>query len=384
MLILVAAFNLLGDGINLALNPQLRTRGGAPKRQRLVPPPVNEAPAPGDALLRVEDLRLVYRLPDREVRAVDGVSLAIPKGGSLGIVGESGCGKSSLGAALMQVLPSNAELTGGNVYFDGKAVLLGGRPVGEGGRSRFQALRWTRLSMIFQSAMNALNPVLTVRQQLTEAYLLHRPSASNAEAEKRIEGVFDMIGIARSRMASYPHELSGGMRQRAMIALSLLLEPELVVADEPTTALDVLIQDQILAEIDNLRRRMNLTLILVSHDIGTVAETCETVAVMYAGQIVETAPTSMIFDRPGHPYTRALIDALPDLTGPKKKLAALPGEPFVPSGDVVGCRFAPRCKHATHFCKEVTPPQMVLAADHRAACHYAEKFAEPRLLEFAS
>ncbi len=384
MLILVAAFNLLGDGINHALNPQLRTRGGAPKRQRLVPPPANEPAAGSGPMLEVEDLRLAYRLGDREIRAVDGVSFTIPKGGSLGIVGESGCGKSSLGSALLQVLPANAELTGGNVSIDGRAVLLGGRPVGEGGKARFQALRWTRMSMIFQSAMNALNPVLTVRQQLIEAYLLHRPSATKREAEARVAAVFDMIGIARDRMASYPHELSGGMRQRVMIALSLLLEPDLVIADEPTTALDVLIQDQILGEIDNLRRKMNLTLILISHDMGTVAETCEMVAVMYAGQIVETAPTNVIFDRPGHPYTRALIDALPDLHGPKRKLAALPGEPFAPSGDVVGCRFAPRCRHATDLCRSVAPPHVRLAFDHHAACHYAQVLTPRHVEEIAS
>ena len=348
------------------------------------PPPANEPAAGSGPMLEVEDLRLAYRLGDREIRAVDGVSFTIPKGGSLGIVGESGCGKSSLGSALLQVLPANAELTGGNVSIDGRAVLLGGRPVGEGGKARFQALRWTRMSMIFQSAMNALNPVLTVRQQLIEAYLLHRPSATKREAEARVAAVFDMIGIARDRMASYPHELSGGMRQRVMIALSLLLEPDLVIADEPTTALDVLIQDQILGEIDNLRRKMNLTLILISHDMGTVAETCEMVAVMYAGQIVETAPTNVIFDRPGHPYTRALIDALPDLHGPKRKLAALPGEPFAPSGDVVGCRFAPRCRHATDLCRSVAPPHVRLAFDHHAACHYAQVLTPRHVEEIAS
>jgi peptide/nickel transport system permease protein len=370
MLLLVGALNLVGDGLNQVLNPQLR----APEQKKAVPP-VKAAPEKVEALaerplLQVSGLRMHYRLAEGWVRAVDGISFAVPRGGSLGIVGESGCGKSSLGLTLMQVLPPNAHILGGEILFDGKSVR---------DPAAFAAVRWKRQSMIFQSAMNALNPVLPVRQQLREAFRFHRPEASRADAQARIDELFDLVGIPRWRMDAYPHELSGGMRQRVMIALGLLHNPDLIIADEPTTALDVLIQDQIMGEIDDLRRRLNLSLILISHDMGMVAETCDRVAVMYAGELVEQAPTDEIFARPRHPYTRALIESLPRLTGPKHQLTSLPGEPFVPIGDPVGCRFAARCAMATELCRREAPPELTVVAGHVAACHYAlDAVAEPR------
>jgi peptide/nickel transport system permease protein len=371
MLLLVASFNLLGDGINHALNPQLRSRGGTPRRVKPAPAPPHELRADESPILAVSDLCLVYRLGEREIRAVDGVSFTLPRGGGLGIVGESGCGKSSLGTAILQVLPANARLASGTVMFNGQAILANGKPAARDGRAAIDAVRWTGMAMIFQSAMNALNPVISVRRQLVEAYRHHRPAASETEAETRILAAFDMIGIPRARLSSYPHELSGGMRQRVMIALALLLEPQLIIADEPTTALDVLIQDQILGEIDALRRRLGLSLIFISHDLGAVAETCERVAVMYAGEIVELAPMVAIFERPAHPYTRALIEALPTLSGAKRKLESLPGEPFVPSGDVTGCRFAPRCPNAAERCRQEAPRARAIAPEHFASCHFA-------------
>jgi peptide/nickel transport system permease protein len=370
LLILVAAFNLLGDGLNRALNPQLRRETARPRAQPSVALD-RQAPDPAAPILDVRDLRMEYRLGERVIRAVDGVSFTLARGGSLGVVGESGCGKSSLGAALLQVMPANAAITSGDVRLDGQAVLSGGRIVRDGERDALAALRWTRAAMIFQSAMNALNPVMTVRQQLGEAYRLHRPSATRAESEARLAEVFALIDIPRARLDSYPHELSGGMRQRVMIALSLIHEPALIIADEPTTALDVLVQDQILGEIDELRRRLGMALILISHDIGAVAETCERIAVMYAGEIVELAPTHAIFADPRHPYTRALVAALPTLTGPRRALAALPGEPFVPTGDAIGCRFAARCTQATDLCRSQAPKPVAVAEGHAAACHFA-------------
>jgi peptide/nickel transport system permease protein len=371
LLLLVASLNLLGDGMNQAMNPQLRRQSIRAKGR----PPVDggrpKAEDPAAPILDVRGLKMEYRLPKGAIRAVDGVSFTLARGASLGVVGESGCGKSSLGAALLQVMAPNAAYTAGDVTVAGRAILSDGRVVRAASRDAVMDIRWTRVSIIFQSAMNALNPVLTVRQQLVEAYRLHRPAEDEAAAVARIADLFDLIGIPRRRLSAYPHELSGGMRQRVMIALSLLHEPDLVIADEPTTALDVLIQDQILGEIDALRRRLGLGLILISHDMGAVAETCDRVAVMYAGEIVEIAPTRIIFDDPRHPYTRALMGALPTVTGAKRPLVTLAGEPFTPTGDVVGCRFAPRCPLATDRCRVEAPKALAVADDHLATCHYA-------------
>ena len=374
LLLLVAAFNLLGDGLNRALNPQLRRLAARIKPAAAIELP-QAAPDCAGPMLDVRDLRLEYRLGRETIRAVDGISFTLARGGSLGIVGESGCGKSSLGAALLQAMAPNAALTSGDVTLDGEPILRDGRRVMRGGVETLQRLRWTRASIIFQSAMNALNPVMTIERQLRDAHRLHRPEASAAVTAARIGEVFDLIGIPRERLNAYPHELSGGMRQRAMIALSLLHEPALVIADEPTTALDVLVQDQILGELDALRRRMNLSLILISHDMGAVAETCAQVAVMYAGEIVELAPTARIFADPRHPYTRALLAALPSVTGARRMLAALPGEPFVSSGEFVGCRFAARCASAEALCRQQAPPRVRVEDGHEALCHFATRTA---------
>jgi peptide/nickel transport system permease protein len=372
LLLLVAALNLLGDALNRSLNPALR-RLGAPARRA---PPLQLAATatdPAAPALEVRDLRYEYRLAARSVRAVDGVSFTLPRGGSLGIVGESGCGKSSLGAALLQIMPPNAAITGGSVVLLGEQILREGRVVRTGRRNAIDALRWRRVSVVFQSAMNALNPVRSVRRQLRDAYFLHAPGARRVEADARIAELLEAVSIPPARLDAYPHELSGGMRQRMMIALALLHRPELVIADEPTTALDVLIQDQILGELDGLRRRLGLALILVSHDLGAVAETCERVAVMYAGEFVEVAPTDIIFGDARHPYTRALIAALPGLDGPKQALVSLPGEPFVAGGDTAGCRFAARCALATELCRTTLPPRIRVADGHEALCHFADR-----------
>ena len=218
--------------------------------------------------------------------------------------------------------------------------------------------------------MSALNPVMTVRRQLVEAYRLHRPATRTAEAVARIAELFDLVGVPRARLDAYPHQLSGGMRQRVVIALGLLLEPDLVIADEPTTALDALVQDQILGEIDALRARMNLSLILVSHDIGAVAETCARIAVMYAGEIVETGPTVSVFTNPAHPYTRALIAAMPRLSGPVRPPVGLPGDAAAPRPPS-GCRFAARCPAVAERCRRERPPDISVGPGHVASCHFA-------------
>ena len=370
LLMLVAAFNLLGDGLNQALSPQLRRLSARVKPRPPYQMPGISTERSDGPMLEVRDLRMAYTLGDQTVTAVDGVSFVLPRGGSLGVVGESGCGKSSLGAAILQVMAPNASILSGDIDLAGKPILRDGRTVEIAGRNVLSGLRWTTASIIFQSAMNAMNPVMTVGVQLVEAYRLHCPAATSDEASARIGEVFDLIGIPRARLAAYPHELSGGMRQRVMIALSLLHEPDLVIADEPTTALDVLVQDQILAEIDALRRRMGLSLILVSHDMGAVAETCERVAVMYAGEIVEIAPTATIFDAACHPYTQALLAALPTVTGPKRLLQSIPGETVTMSQSVPGCRFAPRCPKAQDLCRSTQPPRVSINDDHDALCHF--------------
>jgi peptide/nickel transport system permease protein len=357
LLLLVAAFNLMGDALNRALDPRGRK---APQRQRTVPA---ATPVPDAPLLQVEGLSLTY---GSTVRAVDAVSFSLGRGQSLGVVGESGSGKSSLGAALLQIVPRGGAITAGTVRFEGTALVHEGAVVARA----IDRLRWTRIAMVFQSAMNALNPVIPVGQQMAEAYWLHRPDAAAATIDQRILDLFEAIGIPPARRSAYPHELSGGMRQRVMIALALLLEPDLVIADEPTTALDVLIQDQILAEFDELRRRLGLALILVSHDMGIVAETCDRVAVMYAGQIVELADTATLFDHPRHPYTQALLAALPSLTGQPRVPVGLPGEPFVAGTVTPGCRFAPRCAQATDLCRTTAPPAKTVDG-HTALCHFA-------------
>ena len=370
LLLLVAAFNLLGDGLNEALNPQLRrltTRAAQKPTCELVP----TVPKPDAPILRVSNLRMAYDLGSNSIAPVDGVSFTLQRGDSLGVVGESGCGKSSLGAAILQVMAPNARMTDGDIDLAGAPILRDGCRVVHNGRDSLASLRWTKAAIIFQSAMNALNPVMKVGDQLIEAFLLHRTDASGDAAMQRVVSVFDLIGVPRARMGSYPHELSGGMRQRVMIALSLLHEPELLVADEPTTALDVLVQDQILSEIDALKKQMGLSLILISHDMGAVAETCRRVAVMYAGEIIEIAPTETIFGYARHPYTQALLAALPTVSGEKRLPKTLPGEPVNMAEPMTACRFAPRCEKAADICRTTRPPRVDVAPEHEALCHFA-------------
>ena len=374
MLIVVCALNLIGDGLNYAVNPQLRERT-VPRGMELpklsprstdstAAEPSEPSDLANEPQLDIRDLTMYYAIESGWVRAVDGVSLKLGRGQSVGLAGESGCGKTSVGIAIMRVLPSNARILGGSVLLDGREILQTSEEV-------FKKVRWTEISMIFQSAMNALNPVKTVGSQLTEAYKLHRPRSNRSEALDKVKELFDIVGIPRDRAGSYPHELSGGMRQRVMISLALLLEPKVIIADEPTTALDVLVQDQILAEMERLKKQMNLSFVLISHDIGVLAETCDQIAVMYAGQIVEQAHTRAILTNPRHPYTSGLLGSLPRLTGPRIELVTLPGESTVMVSEPQGCRFAPRCPLATEFCRTITPELIAFDTNHTSRCHYA-------------
>ena len=293
--------------------------------------------------------------------ALRGIDLAIAKGEAVGLVGESGCGKSVTWLAALGLLPPKARITG-SVMLDGQELIGASAPV-------LERVRGGRIAMIFQDPSSSLNPVHRIGKQITEALGLHRGMAgSNARAEAK--RLLDLVGIpdAFRRLESYPHELSGGQNQRVMIAIALAGQPELLVADEPTTALDVTIQAQILELLQSIRRQMGMALVLISHDLGVIAEACERVAVMYAGRIVEEAPVVQLFQSAAHPYTQGLIGALPPMDGPRQRLAAIPGGVPEPWAMPPGCGFAPRCQFHAAACDAAMPGLTGISGQHRAAC----------------
>ena len=311
-------------------------------------------------LLSVRDFAVHYATRAGAVRAVDGVDLDVPAGGIVGLVGESGCGKSTLGRAIMGVLPDTARIAGGSVFFEGRDLVK----LPEGER---RALRWRRMAFIPQTAMNALDPVQRLRAQLLEV-LRERGGMGRAAALDRAAELFRMVGIDPARLRDYPHQFSGGMRQRASIALALALEPPLVIADEPVTALDVIVQRQVLDVLRGLQARLGLAMILVTHDMAVVAYACDRVAVMYAGRIVESGPAADVLQRPLHPYTMGLTHAFPDVHGGGAELVPIDGVPPALIDPPPGCRFAPRCPFAVVKCHVESPPLAQYGADHAAAC----------------
>jgi peptide/nickel transport system ATP-binding protein len=318
------------------------------------------------AFVNVQDLRIEFRTARGQVRAADGISFKIEQGGSLGLVGESGCGKSTTGYGIMRLLPENARITGGQVLFDGTDLLI--LPEAE-----LRRIRWGKISMVFQNAMSALNPVMRISDQINGALILHHPM-SKKEAMERATAAFAQVGLTPSRLSQYPHEFSGGMKQRVMIAMALICDPQLVIADEPTTALDVVAQRQILQLLGDLKERLNLTLILISHDISAVGEVCRQVGVMYAGQVVEFGPNEQVLYHYRHPYTQALVKSLPSLYTPVHKLVSLPGAPPDLIAPPPGCRFAPRCPYVQPICN-TEPPMITAHSGHVARCHFATTLA---------
>jgi oligopeptide/dipeptide ABC transporter ATP-binding protein len=314
------------------------------------------------ALLEVRELETVFALNGRNVHAVDHVSFAIEAGRVLGLVGESGCGKSMTALSLMRLVPSPGRVAGGRVLLDGRDLLA--LPERE-----MREVRGAGLAMIFQEPMTALNPVFTVGSQIAEALRLHR-RMSRGEAWERATTLLDEVGIPEParRAHDYPHQLSGGMRQRVMIAIAISCEPRVLVADEPTTALDVTIQAEILELLRALRERHGMALLLITHDLGVVAEQADEVAIMYAGRIVEQAPVEDLFARPLHPYTQALLRSVPGVAARRERLEAVPGAVpdllHLPSG----CAFRDRCPLAIEQCAAQVPPLEEKAARHRAAC----------------
>ncbi len=424
-----------------------------------------------DPLLKVDRLKVYFKILKGTVHAVDDVSFGLEKGQTMGLVGESGCGKTTTAYAITRLLPGNGRVLGGSVVFDGQVIVrsdlpteieellrygnwqseidtvlrreesefaayqAGGGQVLEAeeqmedeyayfseikplidqkgtipeedlreeieeitrrhvrgfGASRrrkrrdkaierqIAAIRWSKVSMIFQSAMNAFNPVYRVGDQIEEALVTHYPDMTKEEARERVLGLFDLVGIDRSRVDGYPHEFSGGMRQRSMIAMALACNPQLLIADEPTTALDVIMQDRILAEIRDLQRELNIAMMIITHDISVVAEVGEKIGVMYAGKLFEHGPIREVFEKPANPYTIGLLSAFPSIKGPRRKLRSIPGSPPDLANPPTGCRFHPRCQFAQEVCKYVEPPMVEVAPGHLSQCHFAKEIYEGTL-----
>ena len=317
------------------------------------------------ALLEVENLRTVFSGEAGEHAAVDGSSFAVEAGKTLAIVGESGCGKSVTALSIMGLVPPPGRIASGSVRFDGRELV--GLP-----RRELQALRGNTMAMIFQEPMSSLNPAHTIGAQIVEALRTHR-RMSAAEAGRRALELLERVRIpaAAERLHEHPHKLSGGMRQRAMIAMALANEPRLLIADEPTTALDVTIQAQILELIATLQRESGSAVVLITHDLGVVAEVADEVAVMYAGRIVERAPVGVLFAEPQHPYTVGLLGSMPRLDDDRTRLPAIAGQVPPPSARFAGCRFAERCPVADTRCRSEAPPRRALGAGHEAECWHA-------------
>ncbi len=313
------------------------------------------------ALLDVRDMRVYYKTKKGIAQAVDGVSFSVEPGQSLGLVGESGCGKSTMVNGIIRVMAKNAFIPSGEVVFDGQD--LTSLP-----EKDMRNMRWRELSLIPQAAMDSLNPVYPVEDAFTEVLIL-KGGMRRKEAHERTRDLFTMVGLDPDRMRNYPHEFSGGMKQRAAIALALALEPKLVIADEPVTALDVIVQRQVLDELKRLRSELNLSLIMITHDISVVAETCDKIVVMYAGKVVEQGTTQEVLKNPLHPYTMGLKNAFPDLHRREKQLISIEGSPPDLVNPPPGCRFAPRCPFALERCATREPKyQEVDGNGQGAAC----------------
>jgi peptide/nickel transport system ATP-binding protein len=317
------------------------------------------------SLLEVEDLSIRFRTSAGFVQAVDRVSLRVERGEMLGLAGESGCGKTTAALALPRLLPDTAETTSGQVRLDGRDLLaLSEREM--------ERVRWREVAFVFQGAMNALDPVLTVGSQILEPIRLHEPDTSREAARARVDDLLEQVGIPARRGREYPHEFSGGMRQRVMIAMALACRPKLLIADEPVTALDVMVQAQILQLLRRLRDELGIAMILISHDLSVIAESCDNAVVMYAGRVAERGSVEAIFERPSHPYTRALIRAFPDVTGVRTLIAGIPGAPPDLRTAIRGCPFVDRCAVAIDTCRSTEPALRAVGEGHVAACHLAE------------
>jgi len=324
-------------------------------------------------VLEVHDLVTNYITRQGNVDAVSHVNFTVEAGQTFGLAGESGCGKTTAAMSIMGLLPSNGRVMGGQIILDGEDLL-------KKDERELRKIRWKKISIVFQGAMNALNPVLNVGEQITEV-ILEKEEITKNDATDRVRELFDLVEIEPSRIVDYPHEFSGGMRQRVMIAMALACYPKLVIADEPITALDVIVQNQILDLMKDLQRKLNLSQILITHDLSVIAETCDKVGIMYAGKLVEYAEAGPVFKTPLHPYTSALIGAYPSIVGEKKTLNFIPGSPPNLVNPPTGCRFHPRCPYAKDICSQEEPGYVEEEPGHYAACHFVTELRESLRLE---
>ena len=312
-------------------------------------------------MLDIQNLTTHYLTLRGPVRAVDEVSFQVDKGEMMGLAGESGCGKTTVALSVLKILPPGGKILGGKILFKGNDLV-------ELKEKQMREMRWKRISIVFQGAMNALNPVYKVRDQIVEAISVHEPDVNKDEARERVGKLLETVGIDPSRADNYPHEFSGGMRQRALIAMALACNPDLLIADEPGTALDVIVQAQVLRLLKELKGRLNLAMILITHDLSIITETCEKIAIMYAGKIVEQGDILTIYKEPLHPYTKGLIGAFPSIKAAKRRMTSIPGIPPDLLNPPPGCRFHPRCPYVMDICKR-EEPKLVKAGKRYAACH---------------
>src|SRR5712691_2632791 len=314
-------------------------------------------------VLDVQNLTTHYSTLRGWVRAAENVSFEVAKGEALGLVGESGCGKTTVALSILKILPQGGRIRRGKILFDGMDLV----PLSD---ESMRKVRWKGIAIVFQGAMNAFNPVYKIGDQIIEAIQIHESDVDKRTALERARALLEMVGVEPDRVDNYPHEFSGGMRQRALIAMALAVNPKLVIADEPGTALDVIVQAQTLKLMRDLKDKLGLSMIMISHDLSIIAETCEKVAIMYAGRIVEYGDAEAIYSEPLHPYTQGLIKAFPSIKASKTRMSSIPGTPPDLLNPPTGCRFNPRCPYVMDVCSKVVPPlQKAGKGDHLVACH---------------
>jgi peptide/nickel transport system ATP-binding protein len=321
-------------------------------------------------LLDVKDLRTHYLTPFGAVKAIDDISFKLKKGVSLGFAGESGCGKTTVALSIMRILPYPGKILSGEMLFKGTDII-------KMTEEELRQIRWKGISTVFQGAMASLNPLFKVGRQIADPIMIHE-DVTKEEAYSRAKELLDLVGIEAIRADNYPWELSGGMRQRVMIAMGLACNPDVIIADEPTTALDVIVAHQVMELIRDLREKLDLSMMLITHDISVIAQTCDELAIMYAGKILELSTVSAIFESPLHPYTEALISSFPNIKGEKRQLKSIVGNPPDLINPPLGCKFNPRCPYSQDICRSEEPSLDKIGDNHSVACHFWEDILAKR------